>query len=176
MADDLTSYLTTRGGDGPSTLAQVIEFEDHHGDVELPFFGHEYFEQSLASGGRAGDSYREARDRNLAWALGECLGPALSDADCFVAPCYGPAWKHDLVLGGSGSGRWSQVTQAPAIAGWPIATVPMGLIEGLPVGLSIVGRPGSEATLLCVAYAFEQALGLIESGSLTPSFLRPRRG
>ena len=176
MADDLTSYLTTRGGDGPSTLAQVIEFEDDHGDVELRFFGHEYFEQALASGGRAGDSYREARVRNLAWALDECLEPALSDADCFVAPCYGPAWKHDLVLGGSGSGRWSQVTQAPAIAGWPIATVPMGLIEGLPVGLSIVGRPGSEATLLCVAFAFEQALGLIESGALTPSFSIPRRG
>ncbi len=176
MKDDLTSYLTTRGGVGPTTLGQVIEFEDHHRDVELPFFGHEYFEQSLASGGRAGDSYQEARVRNLAWALDECLEPALSDADCYIAPCYSPAWKHDLLLGGSGSGRWSQVTRAPAIAGWPIATVPMGLIEGLPVGLSIVGRPGSEATLLCVAFAFEQALGLIESGALTPSFSIPRRG
>ena len=176
MADDLNSYLAGRGGDGPSSLAEVIAFEDHHAHVELVFFGHEYLEQSLASGGRDSERYREARPRNLAWAIDQCLGPALADVDCFVAPCYGPAWKHDLVLGGSGSGRWSQVTQAPAIAGWPIATVPMGLVDGLPVGLSIVGRPGSEATLLGVAAAFEGGLGLSKSDSLTPAFGVPRRG
>ncbi len=176
MADDLSTYLASRGGEGPSSLADVIGFEDQHADVELAFFGHEFFVQSLATGGRGGASYDEARSRNVAWAVDVCLEPALANVDCFVAPCYSPAWKNDLVLGGSGSARWSQVTQAPAIAGWPIATVPMGLVDGLPVGLSIVGRPGDEAVLLAVAQSIEEALGLTSAGSLVPGFIAPSRG
>jgi amidase len=110
------------------------------------------------------------------WAVDQCLTPALRDCDCFIAPCYSPAWKNDLVLGGSGSAHWSQVTQAPAIAGWPIATLPMGTVDGLPVGLSIVGRPGSEATMLAVAAAFESLLDLAGSPSLVPTFIRPQAG
>ena len=172
MVDDLGTFLARRGGGGPTSLAQVVAFENDHADVELPYFGHEFFDQALESGGRASDAYKEARARNVAWAVDECLEPALADADCFIAPCYSPAWKNDLVLGGSGSARWSQVTQAPAIAGWPIATVPMGLIDGLPVGLAIVGRPGAETTLLAVASDFEKTLGL----SLVPTFLASSRG
>ena len=176
MCDDLSAFLNRRGGEGPATLAQCIDFENQHHDVELPFFGHEFFDQSLASGGRAGEKYHDARARNVAWAVDECLSPALRDVDCYIAPCYSPAWKNDLILGGSGSARWSQVTQAPAIAGWPIATVPMGVVDGLPVGLSIVGRPGSEATLLAVAAGFEGLLDLERSDTLMPTFIRPQNG
>jgi amidase len=176
MSDDLTTFLIRRGGAGPSSLAEVIDFENEHADVELPFFGHEFFDMSLASGGRAGEKYREARTRNVAWAVDTCLDPALRDIDCLIAPSYGPAWKNDLVLGGSGSARWSEITQAAAIAGWPIATVPMGLIDGLPVGLAIVGRPGSEPTMLAVAAGFEAALGLLAGDALVPRFLSPQRG
>jgi len=176
MFDDLTSFLARRGGGGPSSLEEVIAFENDHADVELPFFGHEFFDQSLETGGRASESYASARSRNLAWALHECLEPALSDADCFIAPCFSPAWKNDLVLGGSGSARWSGVTQAAAIAGWPIATVPMGLVEGLPVGLSIVARPGAEPTMLSVAAHFEDVLGLVANNVLVPQFIGPHRG
>ena len=38
----------------------------------------------------------------------------------------------------------------------PNITLPMGNIDGLPVGLSIFGRPWSEATLLEIAYSYEQ--------------------
>ncbi len=176
MADDLSAFLARRGGVGPSSLAEVIAFEDEHAEVELAYFGHEFFERAQASGGRASEAYRTARERNLAWALDQCLEPALAQLDCFVAPCYSPAWKNDLVLGGSGSARWSEVTQAPAIAGWPLATVPMGLVDGLPVGLSIVGRPGSEVTLLAVAFEFETMLGLIDTDALVPHFTPPARG
>jgi amidase len=176
MFDDLGAFLTRRGGNGPASMADVIAYENEHRDVELPFFGHEYFDQSLASGGRAGEKYVEARARNVEWAVEQCLSPALSDVECFFAPCYSPAWKNDLLLGGSGGGQTSEITQAAAIAGWPIATVPMGVIDGLPVGLSIVGRPGSEATLLAVAAGFEQLLDLASDGALTPTFVRPGRG
>jgi amidase len=176
MFDDLTAFLVRRGGGGPASLAECIDFENEHRDVELPYFGHEFFEQALATGGREGETYRDARARNVEWAVDRCLTPALSECDCFIAPSYSPAHKNDLVLGGSGSAHWSQATQAPAIAGWPIATVPMGIVDGLPVGLSIVGRPGSEATMLAVAAAFEGLLDLARSDALSPKFLRPQTG
>jgi len=176
MSDDLTTFLQRRGGEGPSTLAECIDFENEHRDVELPFFGHEFFDMALASGGRDSEAYRDARSRNVSWAIDQCLTPALADVECFIAPCYSPAWKNDLVLGGSGSAHWSPVTQAPAIAGWPIATVPMGVIDGLPVGLSIVARPGSETIMLAVAAGVESVLDLAHSGVLTPTFIRPQRG
>lgn len=174
MFDDLTNFLARRGGHGPTTLAECIDFENEHREVELPYFGHEFFEQAQASGGRAGEKYADARARNVAWAVDHCLTPALSGIDCYIAPCYSPAWKNDLVLGGSGSAHWSQVTQAPAIAGWPIATVPMGIIDGLPVGLSIVGRPGSEATMLAVAAGIEGLLEFELGHALVPTFIRPQ--
>jgi amidase len=176
MCDDLTTFLQHRGGPGPASLAEIIAFENEHRESELPFFGHEFLDQSLASGGRASENYREARARNVAWAIDTCLEPALEDAACFIAPCYSAAWKNDLILGGSGSAHWSQVTQAPAIAGWPIATVPMGVVDGLPVGLSIVGRPGSEPTLLAVAAVFEKILGLVGTDVLVPQFFASQRG
>jgi Asp-tRNA(Asn)/Glu-tRNA(Gln) amidotransferase A subunit family amidase len=91
----------------------------------------------------------------VAWAVETCLAPALSEVDVLVAPTYGPAWKSDLVLGGHPA-LASPITMAPAIAGWPIATAPMGLVEGLPVGMGAVGRPGSEALLLAVCRSIEQ--------------------
>jgi amidase len=176
MHDDLTAFLSRRGGQGPTSIAQCIDFENEHRNVELPYFDHEFLDQSLATGGRAGEKYADARARNLAWAVDQCLTPALDGLDCFIAPSYSPAWKNDLVLGGTVSARWSHVTQAPAIAGWPIATVPMGTIDGLPVGLAIVGRPGSEATMLAVAAGFESLLDLASGDILTPTFESPQRG
>jgi amidase len=155
LVDGLAAYLPTRGPDGPQNLAEVIAHETRHAEVELPHFGHELFEQAVERGGRDTDTYRAARARNLAWALETCLAPALAGIDVLIAPTYGPAWKSDLVLGDHASAS-SPITTAPAIAGWPIATAPMGLVNGLPVGLGAVGRPGSEALLLAVGRAIEQ--------------------
>ena len=46
-----------------------------------------------------------------------------------------------------------------AVAGYPHLTVPMGLVKGLPVGLSFMGPKWSEARLLSLGYAYEQARG-----------------
>jgi len=35
--------------------------------------------------------------------------------------------------------------------------VPVGYSFGLPVGMSFIGRPWSESTLIKLAYAYEQA-------------------
>jgi aspartyl-tRNA(Asn)/glutamyl-tRNA(Gln) amidotransferase subunit A len=43
---------------------------------------------------------------------------------------------------------------APAnLIGWPAMTIPCGLLDGLPVGLQIMGRPNSEARMLQLAQA-----------------------
>jgi amidase len=43
------------------------------------------------------------------------------------------------------------------VAGYPSITVPMGFVEGLPVGLSFVGTAWSEGRLVRLAHAYEQA-------------------
>ena len=50
------------------------------------------------------------------------------------AAAYGPAWKSDLVVGGHAGAVSSWITTPAAIAGWPMMSVPVGLVEGLPVG------------------------------------------
>jgi amidase len=42
-------------------------------------------------------------------------------------------------------------------SGHPAISVPCGTIDGLPVGLMLVGRFGEDATVLRAAHAFEQA-------------------
>ncbi|MDE3065491.1 MAG: hypothetical protein KGJ36_07465, partial [Acidobacteriota bacterium] len=174
LADDLSAYLAARPGEGVHSLADVVAFEDEHAEVELAYFGHDLFTMALASGGRAGPAYAEARRRNLDWAITTCLTPALDGVDAVVAPAYGPSWKSDLVVGGH-PGPASVATMAPAIAGWPILSVPAGLVQGLPVGLAVIGRPGSEGTLLEVA---RRAESVVERHAPLPrpSWAQARRG
>jgi aspartyl-tRNA(Asn)/glutamyl-tRNA(Gln) amidotransferase subunit A len=42
-------------------------------------------------------------------------------------------------------------------AGLPGLVVPCAVVGGLPVGLQLLGPPGSEETLLRLGYAFEQS-------------------
>ena len=151
----LDAYLPTRGPGGPQSLAEVVAHEREHSGEELAWFGHDLFERALGLGGVGSDRYRQARARNLEWARDRCLEPALSGIDVLVAPTYGPAWKSDLVLGGHPA-LAAPTTTAPAIAGWPIATVPMGLAAGLPVGLGLIARPGRELLLLAVGASVER--------------------
>ena len=73
--------------------------------------------------------------------------------DAIMAPSGNPAWETDLTNGdnfGQSSSRHA------ARAGYPNISVPMGFIDGLPVGLSIFGKAWSEPQLLEIAYSFEQ--------------------
>jgi amidase len=74
--------------------------------------------------------------------------------DAIIAQTNGPAWTIDWINGDHFSGGSSSPA---AISGYPNVTVPMGFIEGLPVGISFFGRAWSEPVLLKIAYAFEQA-------------------
>jgi Asp-tRNA(Asn)/Glu-tRNA(Gln) amidotransferase A subunit family amidase len=56
-----------------------------------------------------------------------------------------------------------------------IATVPMGLVEGLPVGLTLIGKPHAEWQLLEAA---RQVEAVVAARGWTPRaiFRQPQRG
>jgi len=74
--------------------------------------------------------------------------------DAIIAPTGGPAWPTDLINGDHFTGGSS--TPA-AVAGYPNINVPAGFSHNLPIGISFFGRPYSDATLIKIAYAYEQA-------------------
>ena len=100
--------------------------------------------------------YRKALEtgRRLAGPEGIDRLMAENHVDALVAPTGGPAAPIDPVRGGGYRGGGA--SRLPAVSGYPHLTVPMGYVDGLPVGLSIIGEAWSDAKLLGIGYAYEQ--------------------
>ena len=155
---DLNTYLgQLKPNVGVHSLADVIAFNTKNAGRELRYFGQEIMEQAQKKGPLTEKKYLDtlAKNRRLMGAQGIDATMTKRKLDAIVAPTQGPAWLIDLVNGDAGGG--GSFTAPAAVAGYPHVTVPMGQVRGLPVGLSFVGRAWSEATLLKLAYAFEQA-------------------
>lgn len=54
-------------------------------------------------------------------------------------------------------GEFTPFTPIVNITGQPAAMVPFGVVDGLPVGVQLIGRPADEATLFRLASQIEQA-------------------
>ena len=153
---DLNAYLaSTPATVKTRTLADVIAFDTANAAKEMPLFKQELFDDAQKTKGLTDPDYittlakdHASRDR---------LDGLLKDNNVIVlvAPTYAPAWLSDPVYGDVYNGP--SATTLPATAGYPHLTVPMGMVQGLPVGLSFIGPKWSEAALLRVGYAFEQA-------------------
>ena len=155
---DLDAYLRPLAPNvAVHSLADVIAFNAKNAARELRYFGQEIMEQAVKKGPLTEKKYRDelAKNRRLMGAQGIDATIAKHKLDAIVAPTQGPADLSDLVNGDAG-GRGS-FTSPAAVAGYPHVTVPMGFVRGLPVGISFVGGAWSEAILLKLAYAFEQA-------------------
>jgi amidase len=155
---DLNAYLARLGPDAPvKTLADVIAFNVSNAAREMPWFGQELFIKAQAKGALTDAEYLEARALCLRVAATDGIAAQLSAhrLDALIAPTGGPAWRTDLVLGDHFVGGGS--TSPAAVAGTPSITVPAGEVHGLPVGLNFFTAAHSEARLLALAYAFEQA-------------------
>lgn len=167
LLEDLSEYLSGRAGSGVKSLAEVVEFNKQNSESELSYFGQEYFELALTTGGRNSE-YKSARERNLDWAINQVLSPALADVDVLVGIPYAPAWISALGHGDDfGNASW--MTHAPAIAGWPLGSLPMGLVDGLPVGLGVAARANDEKGLIRAMAIIERVIDL---GEFRPSFIR----
>jgi len=154
---DLATYLAAWApGAKVKTLADVIAFNDANKATEMPYFGQELFLQAQEKGPLSDQAYRDAlaKDQRLSRTEGLDVVFAQNNLDAIVAPTGSPAWPTDLVNGDHFLGASS--TPA-AVAGYPSVAVPVGYAFGLPVGMSFIGRANSEATLLKLAYAYEQA-------------------
>ncbi|NIJ38357.1 amidase [Sphingopyxis panaciterrae] len=154
----MTAYLAALPiANSPRSLADVIAFNDAHAEEELKWFDQVLFELAETSGGLDSPAYREARATAIRLAGAEGIYRLLKahHVDLLVAVTNGPAWVSDLAKGDSYDGP--SVSQMPAVAGYPHLTVPMGAVEGLPVGLSFIGAKWSDAGVLAAGYAYEQA-------------------
>jgi amidase len=166
LKHDLDAYLATANAPVKS-LADVIAFNKAHAAQEMPYFGQELFEKAVALGPLTDDAYVKARATCLELARGGIDGVMDKHRlDGLVAPSAGPTWITDLVLGDHGVGG---STQSAAVAGYPSITVPVGFTRGLPVGMSIWGRSMSEAVLIRIAFAVEQAVRARRPPALRPS-------
>jgi amidase len=154
---DLNSYLADAApAVRARTLAQIIAFNEVQRAAEMPYFAQDLFVRAEATKGLNDAAYLAALAKAQK-ASRDAIAAILAEAkaDIYVAPTTGPGWLIDPVHGDSYEGP--SASSLPAIAGYPHLTVPMGLIDSLPAGLSFIGRPWTEQQLLAAGYAFEQA-------------------
>jgi len=153
---DLNAYLAELRESPVRSMADLIAFNTAHHDTELQYFGQELLLQAEAKGPLTSPEYTTAlaRCRRLSRTEGLDAVMTAHRLDAIVAATGGPPWLIDLIDGDYGAGG---STQPSAVAGYPSITVPSGYARGLPIGLTFMGRAWSEATLLKLAYAFEQA-------------------
>ncbi|MRV71890.1 amidase [Duganella sp. FT92W] len=153
----LASYLKQYAPDAAvQDMAAVIEFNRRNSAQEMPYFGQDYLERAQAKGGLDEQAYRDALAHNHRYARDEGIDQVLAEhqLDGLVAPTGSIAWLTDFI---SGDNSGMSFSSPAAVAGYPHITVPAGYVHGLPVGLSLVGAPYSDASLIGMAYAFEQA-------------------
>jgi amidase len=167
--EGLNRYLaTTPAAVRTRTLADVIAF-NRATPRELALFGQDIFERADATDGVESETYRNARAASLRLAGAEGIDRLLREHDvvALVGPTMPAAWPIDAVHGDqiSGGGAGSLA----AVAGYPHLTVPMGLVRGLPVGLSFIGPKWSDGLILSLGYAYEQARGPRPEPRLLPS-------
>lgn len=164
----LNAYLATRRGVPVTSLAELIEWNRRHAAEELAPFGQELLEEAQRSGTLNDKTYRQALANLLRYARKDGFDAVVRKhkIDVLVVPSNDPAWVTDPINGD----RFNAVTSTiAAAAGYPSVTVPMGEVQGLPIGLTFVGPAWSEAKLLRYAYAFEQATKARRSPAFLPT-------
>ena len=165
--DGLNNYLKNLEPNAQvSSLEDLIE-KTFNDSVEMKYHDHQTLKLAQSKGDLNSEEYLIALDIMYKKSREEGIDNAMNEheLDAIISPTGGPAWKTDLT-NGDNFGIYS--SSPAAIAGYPNITVPMGHIDGLPVGLSIFGRPWSEPLLLEIAYSFEQG----NNHRITPKFLK----
>jgi amidase len=132
----------------------LIAFNEANAGTVLVLFGQELFLRAQETTGPSAPEYVRART-----AARSAAGPEGIDAvlaahrlDALISPTADPAWAV------SASERDPQIPDSwtpAAVAGYPHLTVPMGLVEGLPVGISFFAGAWRDAEVLALGLAYE---------------------
>jgi amidase len=169
----LEAYFASLGTNAPvRTLADLLSANTRESSRIMPWFGQEQLERAATKGPLTDAAYRTARERSLRMSGIEGLDTALTAnrLDALIAPTNGPAWMTDLVNGDRYTGGDSSFA---AVAGYPSVTVPMGMVQWLPIGLSFIGTAWRDFDLLRYAYAYEQSTRLFRAPGFRPTVSAP---
>lgn len=156
---DLNAYLAQAPATVKSrNLADLIAYNKQHAKQVMPHFAQELFEQAEKFGPLTAKKYQQALARVKKRAGVDGIDALMKrhQLDALIAPTTSAAWAIDYPKGDAFSGSASSPA---AIAGYPHLTVPMGLIDGMPVGLSFFAGAWQDHALLKMGYAYEQVRG-----------------
>ena len=154
--DGLNKYFTSLGPSAKiKSLDELVAFNKSD-SIEMAFYNQEYLEMANEKEGLGSEEYKNHLAEMFRITRQEGIDRVMNEnqLDAIVSPTGSPAWKTDHTNGDS----FHVGSSSPAArAGYPDLTIPMGMIEGLPVGISFFGRAWSESLLIEVAYIYEQA-------------------
>jgi amidase len=137
------------------SLKDVIDFNNAHEAEAMPFFKQETLIESNNKGDLNSKEYIEALAKTLSSRKIITELMAAHQLDALSGITNGLACCIDLVNGDYDNGP--SLSTPAAISGFPHITVPMGLMHGLPAGLSFFAGAYTEPQLIAMAYAYEQA-------------------
>jgi len=165
----LNDYLTkTHPAVTTRSLDELIVFNEQHKKYELPLFGQDLFHASAGQPGLDDHNYLTAL-ATIKKASGEDgIDKLLADsgADFLVSPS-GPLSPPRDAINGDIWPPWVGVGYLAAIAGYPHLSIPMGHVNHIPVGLSILGPAYSDGRILAIGEQWQKEFG----PAPTPTFL-----
>ena len=153
----LNNYLVGHAVSGQVTsITELVIFNSDNAETVMPYFGQEHLQIADALSGLDTAGYPEALDRLTRLSGEEGIDRAMmeNDLDALISPTAGPTMP--LTYSPGSNPLASRATIFAAFARYPHITVPMGLVDGLPIGLSVVAGAWQDARVLNIAYAFEQ--------------------
>ena len=153
--DGLNKYFRSLGEDTPVSDINDLIQQTLSDPVEMRYFDHDRLLTAQEKGPITEAAYEQALSELNRKTRTQGIDRVMNmhDLDVIISITGGPAWKIDLVNGDN----FGLSSSSPAArSGYPNITVPMGRIEGLPVGMSFFCRAWDEAKLIGYAHAFEQ--------------------
>lgn len=153
--DGINKYLEWLGENAPvKDFAEVVE-KTLDSPLEMKY-DHNIMKRALERGGLDSEEYRNALAAMLEATRKNGIDKVMDEhkLDAFIGISGGPAWKTDPI---NGDNYTTSSSSPAAMAGYPNISVPMGFIDGLPVGISFFGKAWSEPQLISIAFSFEQA-------------------
>ena len=158
--DGLNAYLASTSAKQVKTrnLKQLIAFNQAHADIELALFDQSIFIASEGMDSLENLEYKNAVEVVQKTTRQEGLDKLMKDhhVSVLVAPSGPVSPRVDPINGDVWPESWPGFSSHPARAGYPHATVPMGGVSSLSVGLSFIGDKNSDAEVLAYAFAYEQ--------------------